>query len=51
MFGKQNGQLFCNTTNKYIIISQTVTNRVSTTVASTYRLYIQPPHRLTSWEL
>jgi hypothetical protein len=25
--------------------------RASTTVASTYRMYIRPPHRLTSWEL
>jgi hypothetical protein len=24
--------------------------RASTTIASTYRLYIQPPHRMTAWQ-
>ena len=32
------------------VISQ-ITYRASTTVESTFTLYIQPPHRLTSWEL
>ena len=38
--------LFCIVTNKCTIVSHTY--RASTTIASTYRLYIQPPHRLTS---
>jgi len=48
---RQNGQLFCTMTNKCAIISQIITYLTSTTVASTYRLYTWPSHRLTSWEL